>query len=377
MRLPRPARGRALPPRDRRRRARAGPRQDRGAVGHRRAAAARGCPRCAPGGGPRPRRVRGHLPCAPARRRARHALQPGSRRRLRGGAARCGPRGCGRAAASGRAARTCRCARGSCARTCCGCARRPRGPAAAAGPTGRVIDYGSDGARPPRRHPRGGHGPVVAGAGRELQPRLARVLRRPLAGRARAWSTASPTAGAWAADCRDVRFAFAPNRRGRWSYLLSLPVVAVLLVLVAVGVPPAASGLAGAAAAGRPAASRAGRCAAHWWPRGAAPVAAFLFAIRAGVLIGPAVALVLWRGLGARALARGRGAAGRRGVPAVALRRRRWTSAASTASTPPTCWARTGWRWRRSCALAVALWRGLSTASGANRAPAAEPPRAP
>ena len=96
--------------------------------------------------------------------------------------------------ASSRAPGRCRCRPGTptcsrraatCGRLTCGCAppRRGRAPPAAGG--GRVLDPGDGGPRVARRRPRGRQRPELARARRELEPRLARHLRRPRPGRAR------------------------------------------------------------------------------------------------------------------------------------------------------------------------------------------------
>jgi hypothetical protein len=111
--------------------------------------------------------------------------------------------------------------------------------------------------------------------------------------------------------CRAVSFAFAPQRAVDWGYgigaLASLVLVAILLVrrrrraAAATATPPPPIDvddrpwrlparqalLAGAAAA---------------------VVFGFAFALRAGVVIGPVVALAMWRGVSARALITGAGA---------------------------------------------------------------------
>lgn len=110
--------------------------------------------------------------------------------------------------------------------------------------------------------------------------------------------------------CSDVSFGFAPNATAQASYWISgLACLGMLLVIVAgalrrrgpEGIPPRARGLR--------------REAAERWPLRRALVAgallalpaAFLFSLRAGAVIGPVVALLLWRGAGARSLALGAG----------------------------------------------------------------------
>ncbi len=111
-------------------------------------------------------------------------------------------------------------------------------------------------------------------------------------------------ANGWAApaSCTRVAFAFAPNRTVKIAALISL--IASLLALGFLIVRrPRRSGPAPARLSEAPAPAR--------WPLrrallaglGAAAVLGFLFALRAGVVLGPLVFLILWRGVGARALA--------------------------------------------------------------------------
>lgn len=134
-------------------------------------------------------------------------------------------------------------------------------------------------------------------------------------------------ANGWRAprDCRDVDFAFAPQRTMNAGFALSAVACAALIALLAMGIrgrrrrhreagsaigqnnvlernssvldypPPGLSG--GAAEPATP---------LRWaLAIGAAAglVGAFVFALRAGVVIGPTVALLLWRGVGPAALA--------------------------------------------------------------------------
>jgi hypothetical protein len=111
-------------------------------------------------------------------------------------------------------------------------------------------------------------------------------------------------ANAWPVErgCRDVSFSFAPNRALVATDVISLVACLVLLVLLVARRPRAAAADLGPLAAGPPPAA---------WPLrrallagvAAAAVLGFVFALRAGVVLGPLVALVLWRGVGARALA--------------------------------------------------------------------------
>jgi len=249
-------------------------------------------------------------------------------------------------------------------------------PVATTGATGRVTDYGSE-----DRGRRDGVRVAVTG------PSWL-VLGESYSRGWRAWcgdrSLGEPTlidgfANGWRVgrDCRDVRFAYAPNRVAGWSYLLALPIVAVLLVLVVLGVRRRRPGWPVPPPLPDPPVAR--------WPLRRAlvaavvlvPVAAFLFAIRAGVLIGPAVAFVLWRGLGPGVLSAAAGLLVGVAVPAIALLKPP-VDLGGFNSEYATDLAGAHWLALAAfVALAVALWRGLSTASGANRVRAGEPPTAP
>jgi arabinofuranan 3-O-arabinosyltransferase len=109
------------------------------------------------------------------------------------------------------------------------------------------------------------------------------------------------------ASCRDVRFAFAPDRVAVWAYVASGLAGIVLLLVLVLGArrvrmgPAAAPSAAGDLVLGdHPAPWPLPRAALLGLLAGAG--LGFVFAWRAGVLIAPAVTLVLWRGIGARAL---------------------------------------------------------------------------
>jgi arabinofuranan 3-O-arabinosyltransferase len=123
---------------------------------------------------------------------------------------------------------------------------------------------------------------------------------RPMQGFANAWPVEP--------GCRSASFAFAPNRLLPPAYLLSL---LACLVLIAVLVRRPRHAVPGERAQRPILDATPGR----WSPRDAllagvvaAAVLGFVFAIRAGVVMGPAVALILWRGIGARQLALAGGA---------------------------------------------------------------------
>jgi hypothetical protein len=184
-------------------------------------------------------------------------------------------------------------------------------------------------------------------------------------------------ANAWPVDrgCRAVAFSFAPNRALLLSDAISLAACLLLLALLVArrprSVPADLTPLAAAAAARWPArrALIAGLAAAA--------VLGFVFALRAGVVLGPLVALVLWRGIPARALALSAGALLALAVPILYL----------TRSTAPDGY-QTNWavdhiaaHWVAVLAvgaLGAALWRTLaagrhlSTARAPRDVPAAE-----
>jgi arabinofuranan 3-O-arabinosyltransferase len=121
--------------------------------------------------------------------------------------------------------------------------------------------------------------------------------------------------------CHDVRFAYAPQRQVTWGYVVSALAVLILLALLGLGWRRGvAADRSAAGPAALPADDRPRR-----WPLPAAlaaglglgAVVGVLFALRAGVVLGPVIAFVLWRGVGARALALA--AAGLLGVVVPAL----------------------------------------------------------
>jgi len=103
--------------------------------------------------------------------------------------------------------------------------------------------------------------------------------------------------------CRSASFVFAPNNTLRIAEIVSLVAALALLILLIARRPRAAP-------AHEPPRDNhfASADAPAPWPLShalaagalALLVGGFLFALRAGVLIGPAVALILWRGVGAR-----------------------------------------------------------------------------
>ncbi len=149
-------------------------------------------------------------------------------------------------------------------------------------------------------------------------------------------------ANGWRAprDCRDVDFAFAPQRMMNAGFAISAVAVVALLVLLGLGIARRRPHLGSTTKSSSEGESRlpaifppevgshpeGGAGMGQLAPRlavalGAAAglAGAFLFALRAGVVIGPAVALLLWRGVGPAALAATAGALVAVVLPAVYL----------------------------------------------------------
>jgi hypothetical protein len=106
------------------------------------------------------------------------------------------------------------------------------------------------------------------------------------------------------ADCRRVSFAFAPQRVVDWAYALSALVCLLLLGLLALRRPGPVRVVAAPARSEAPEPpSPMALDRAALFGLAAGLVLGFVFARRAGLVIAPAVALLLWRGVGPRALA--------------------------------------------------------------------------
>jgi hypothetical protein len=107
--------------------------------------------------------------------------------------------------------------------------------------------------------------------------------------------------------CKDVEFVFAPNRLLPPAYAISLVACLALVALLLIRRRRPSARTAQAPIEEAPAVA---------WPLKkallagvvAALVLGFVFAIRAGVVMGPAVALILWRGVPTRTLALAGGA---------------------------------------------------------------------
>lgn len=104
------------------------------------------------------------------------------------------------------------------------------------------------------------------------------------------------------AGCSRVAFAFAPNRTVLRAAIASL-IAAVLALLYLLLRRPPRPGPAPEPLPPAPTPARWPPARAAAAGLAAAAVLGFLFALRAGVVLGPIVFLVLWRGVGARALA--------------------------------------------------------------------------
>ncbi len=119
------------------------------------------------------------------------------------------------------------------------------------------------------------------------------------------------------ADCRDVRFAFAPQRFVIAGYIGSgaLLVIAVLLLLLTR--PRAPKWHVGAELARLPSTRRFAPVAAVLIALAAAAVVAGLFGLRAGAVAAPVLALLLWRGAGVPLLFAAAGFLLGRGRPAA------------------------------------------------------------
>jgi arabinofuranan 3-O-arabinosyltransferase len=117
--------------------------------------------------------------------------------------------------------------------------------------------------------------------------------------------------------CREVRFAYVPQRPVVWAYAASALAALALLALLLLRRPRPREAVTPAplAAPERPAPWPLPRAVAAGLVVGA--VLGFVFALRAGAVIAPATTLVLWRGIGPRALVLA--AAGLLGVVVPAL----------------------------------------------------------
>jgi arabinofuranan 3-O-arabinosyltransferase len=174
-------------------------------------------------------------------------------------------------------------------------------------------------------------------------------------------------------DCRDVELAFAPQRAVTAGYAVSaVSCLGLLFLLPAGGVRRRRSGPVVATVPAREAARP------RRWPAGRAAIAAavaaaaigFVFALRAGVVLGPLVGLVLWRGIGARTLVTAAVALLAFVVPLVYV-----LAPAEDGGGYNSGYARDliGAHWVGVAAfvlLALALWRSLSTARGRRDDPA-------
>ena len=239
----------------------------------------------------------------------------------------------------------------------------PAGAPVAGG--GRVIDPGRDGrgARDGVRVAVDGPSWLVLGESYDAGWRArcdGRSLGRPVAlqGYANGWPVQR--------GCRNVSFAFAPNRALLLSDAISLAACLALLALLVLRRPrPAVASLVALADA-----------PARGWPVRRALVAGvaatlvlgFIFALRAGAVLGPLTFLVLWRGISARTLALGAGVVLLVALPVLHL------AVGLPGEGYDTNYAvqRIAEHWLAVgavCALGGALWRTLSAASARRRGP--------
>ena len=230
---------------------------------------------------------------------------------------------------------------------------------------GRVLDQGDDGrgARDGVRVAVGGPSWLVLGESYDAGWRArcdGRSLGRPvpLQGYANGWPVQR--------GCRDVSFAFAPNRALLAGDAISLVACLALLALLVLRRPR------GAIASLAPLPDAPARA----WPAGraaaagvaAALVLGFVFALRAGAVLGPLTFLVLWRGVSARTLALAAGAVLLVVLPvlhlAVGLPDEGYDTNYAVQRIAEH-WLAVG----AVCALAGALWRTLSPASARRPGP--------
>jgi arabinofuranan 3-O-arabinosyltransferase len=241
----------------------------------------------------------------------------------------------------------------------------PAGEAAAPAGGGRVLDPGHDGrgARDGVRVSVKGPSWLVLGESYDAGWRArcdGRALGRPvpLQGYANAWPVQR--------GCRDVSFAFGPNRALVASDAISLVACLALLALLILRRPRSAP----ASLEPLPDAPARG------WPVRRALVAGvaaglvlgFVFALRAGAVLGPLTFVVLWRGVSARTLALGAGAALLVAVPVLHL----VVGLPGDGYMTNYAVERIAEHWvtvGALCALGAALWRTLSAASARSRDP--------
>ena len=172
------------------------------------------------------------------------------------------------------------------------------------------------------------------------------------------------------AGCRNVSFSFTPNRLLDVGYVISALAALAMLVFLVVRrrrpEPPLEAGEL------RTDDGLPGLPLRHALVAGvlAALVFGFAFALRLGVIAGPAVALILWRGVGSRRLTLAAGGLLAIVVPIVYLI---WPGTDRGGWDSRFAQAHTGAHWVAVAAfilLTLALARTLSTASGRTRAPA-------
>jgi arabinofuranan 3-O-arabinosyltransferase len=241
----------------------------------------------------------------------------------------------------------------------------PAGAGVAPAGGGRVLDQGSDGrgARDGVRVAVDGPSWLVLGESYDAGWRArcdGRSLGAPVAlqGYANAWPVQR--------GCTRVSFAFEPNRVLLWSDAISLVACLAMLALLVArrrrAVPASLAPLPDAPVRRWPLGRALGAGVA------AALVLGFVFALRAGVVLGPLVFLVLWRGVPARTLALVAGGALLVAVPVLHL----VIGLPGEGFQTNYAVKRIAEHWLAVgavCALGAALWRTLSPARGAPRGP--------
>jgi arabinofuranan 3-O-arabinosyltransferase len=165
------------------------------------------------------------------------------------------------------------------------------------------------------------------------------------------------------ADCRDVRFDFAPQRFVTAGYIGSGACLLIAVLLLLLTRPRAPRWHVGAELARHPSTRRFGPLPAALIALAAAGVVAGLFGLRAGAVAAPVLALLLWGGAGVPLLLAAAGVLLAVIVPLLYLlfpvENRNGFNPAYAAENVEVHWVVVG-AW---VLLAVSLWRILSTAS--------------
>jgi arabinofuranan 3-O-arabinosyltransferase len=104
------------------------------------------------------------------------------------------------------------------------------------------------------------------------------------------------------AGCWRVSFTFGPQRLMVWLYVLSAIAVGLLVAVLLLSRRPPAGDAVPGPLSGTDSPARLAPATGAAVGLAAGVVLGFIFSIRAGVVIAPAVMLICWRGIGARAL---------------------------------------------------------------------------